>query len=108
MKKLVMLAVMTGLIWAGLGSGVKEVWATQCGIGCPAGYHAGSYYCDAACGFCNGCAQASMCSPNGSSFYTCGSCPSGYRTDSRFCDFGCLVCTVGCSGLTNASHCTQI
>ena len=109
MKKLAMLAVLTGMIWAGLGTGVREAWALQCGIGCPAGYHPGMYYCDAACGQCvNTCAQASMCAPNGDAFWTCGNCPSGYSTSSRWCDPTCLVCGASCFGLTNAGYCTKI
>ena len=109
MKKLVMLTVLIGMLWAGLGSGVREAWAAQCGIGCPAGSHPESYYCDTSCGLCvNVCSQASICQPNGNSFYTCGSCPSGYRTDVRFCNTACIVCGASCFGLTNAGHCTKI
>ena len=109
MKKLLMVAVLTGVIWAGLGSGVRNVWAAQCGIGCPAGYHPASYYCDTSCGLCvNVCAQATMCQPNGTSFWTCGNCPAGYTTSSRWCDPNCLVCGTGCGGLTNAGFCTNI
>jgi hypothetical protein len=105
MKKLAMLAVLFGLMWAD----ADVARAVQCGLGCPAGYHAESYYCDAACGLCvNVCSQASMCQPNGTSFDTCGSCPTGYRTDYRWCNFSCVVCSGGCGGLTNASHCTKI
>jgi hypothetical protein len=109
MKKLAMLVVLTGMLWAGLGSGVREAWAVQCGIGCPAGYHPETYYCDAACGLCvNVCAQASVCQPNGNSFTTCGDCPAGYRTSSRWCNPSCLVCGASCFGLTNSGTCTKI
>ena len=109
MKKLAMLAVLIGMIWAGLGTGVREVWAVQCGIGCPAGYHPETYYCDASCGLCvNTCAQATMCGLNDDSFWTCGNCPSGYQTSSRWCNPNCLVCGASCFGLTNSGYCTKI
>lgn len=130
MNKMAVLAVLTAMMWGGAGCGVAEEEAAQqqestvetgtelatqesglyqCGLGCPAGYHAANYLCDTTCGLCtNTCFQASNCQPNDSSFTTCGSCPSGYRTNYRYCDVMCIVCGASCFGLTNASSCTKI
>jgi len=64
---------------------------TQCGMGCPSGYHATAYGCSFQCGDSCWSNNQSTCAPScGGSFSKCGmGCPSGYHATSYGCSFQC-------------------
>ena len=64
---------------------------TQCGMGCPSGYHATAYNCSFSCGSSCWSNNQSTCAPScGGSFTKCGmGCPSGYHATNYNCSFSC-------------------
>jgi hypothetical protein len=128
--KNVLIAVLSGIAWLSVGCGgvmeeplddaelageVAPVGETDlavsksaliaCGGSCPSGYHITRYQWSAGCGASGTCANSVTCEPNTTSFYSCGNCPSGYRADAYYCDTSCWVCTQGCWGGSNKTHC---
>ncbi|MBM4353155.1 MAG: hypothetical protein FJ109_05060 [Deltaproteobacteria bacterium] len=64
---------------------------TQCGMGCPAGYHPTGYSCSFNCGGSCWSDNQTTCAPDcGNSFSKCGmGCPAGYHATGYSCSFNC-------------------
>ncbi len=64
---------------------------TQCGMGCPAGYHSTGYSCNLGCGGSCWSDNQTSCAPDcGNSFSACGmGCPSGYHPTGYSCSLSC-------------------
>ena len=64
---------------------------TQCGMGCPTGYHATGYGCSLNCGGSCWSDNQSTCAPScGNQFTKCGmGCPTGYHATGYGCSLNC-------------------
>jgi hypothetical protein len=95
--------------WVGGERVGPRIFISQCGTGCPHGYHVTEEYCDAHCvGYpCFNSHNASTCEETlGPRFHQCGlRCPAGYHAPAEYCDANCSG--YPCIDSHNASVCEQ-
>jgi hypothetical protein len=85
--------------------GEVEQLFTQCGFGCPAGFHSTGTSCNFSCGSCAGGNNQTTCEANSGTFSECGfGCPGGWHSTGTSCNFSCGSCAGGNNQTTCAPN----